>query len=303
MIYTVTLNPSIDYAVRLGALKKGEINRAEASAIYPGGKGINVSIVLGRLGIKNTALGFAAGFTGKEIIRLLKQESCGSDFVFIENASSRINVKLLDGEETQINGEGPDISKEALEGFFQKLDGLREGDYIVLAGSVPKGLSENIYENILERIKDRGIKAVIDAEKALLLNTLKYSPFLVKPNEYELGEIFDTEIKDEENIVFYGGRLRNMGAANVLVSRGEKGAVLIDEYNRIHKIKAPKGRVVNTVGSGDSMAAGFLAGYIKSGDYAAALRLGAAAGSAGAFCEHLALREDIELLNEKYCKA
>lgn len=298
MIYTVTFNPAIDYVMRLKEMKTGEVNRSEKEEIYFGGKGINVSIVLNELGVKSKALGFVAGFTGEAIEQGVRDKGIDVDFVRLKKGCSRINVKIKAGTETEFNGQGPEISDDAIDKLFEKLDRLKESDTLILAGSIPNTLPADIYEKILERLSGRGIRFVVDATKDLLLNVLKYQPFLIKPNNFELAEIFKVEPKSNDDIVKYAKMLQGKGAKNVLVSMAEDGAILVDEYDDVHVIGVPEGKVKNSVGAGDSMLAGFLAGYNDQNDYNFALRLGTAAGSATAFSDELAKKDEImRLLN------
>lgn len=294
MIYTITLNPSIDYVVYLNSFNRGIINRTEKERCYIGGKGINVSLILSELGIESSALGFTAGFTGDAIEKGLKDRGICADFVKAENGISRINVKLKAEEESEINGQGPLISEREFELFMKKTDVISDGDTVVIAGSIPKSLSEDTYEKILGRLENRKVHTVIDAEKNLLLNALKYRPFLIKPNRQELSEIFGAEIKSLAEAEDYAVQLHNMGAKNVLVSLDKDGAFMIDEFGKIRKAGIIDREVINTVGSGDSMIAGFLAGYQKTGDYGYALALGTACGNATAFSDCLATREKID---------
>ena len=296
MVYTVTFNPAIDYVVHTGEMKLGATNRSEREEMYFGGKGINVSIVLRELGIKSKALGFTAGFTGEAIEKGLADAGIDTDFVRLETGNSRINVKIKASEETELNGQGPDIDDTSLSALFEKLDRLSDGDTLVLAGSIPSSLPSDIYERILERLSRKKIKAVVDATKDLLLNVLKYKPFLVKPNNHELGEMFGVTLKTDEEIEKYARKLQEMGAVNVLISMAGDGAMLIDEFGKMHRCGVCKGEVKNSVGAGDSMVAGFTAGVIN-GDYEYALKLGTAAGGATAFSDGLATKEEItELL-------
>ncbi|MBS7368850.1 MAG: 1-phosphofructokinase [Oscillospiraceae bacterium] len=296
MVYTVTFNPAIDYVVHTGEMKLGATNRSEREEMYFGGKGINVSIVLRELGIKSKALGFTAGFTGEAIEKGLADAGIDTDFVRLETGNSRINVKIKASEETELNGQGPDIDDKSLSALFEKLDRLSGGDTLVLAGSIPSSLPSDIYERILERLSRKKIKAVVDATKDLLLNVLKYKPFLVKPNNHELGEMFGVTLKTDEEIEKYARKLQEMGAVNVLISMAGDGAMLIDEFGKMHRCGVCKGEVKNSVGAGDSMVAGFTAGVIN-GDYEYALKLGTAAGGATAFSDGLATKEEItELL-------
>ena len=299
MIYTVTFNPALDYVVRVDQFTLGAVNRTVQEHIFYGGKGINVSAVLANLGFANTALGFVAGFTGEEIERGAKTLGFDSDFIHVEKGMSRINVKLKAEDETEINGIGPEIEPKDVQELFAKLDRLKKGDVLVLSGSIPSSISDTIYEEIMERLEGRGIRIAVDATKELLLNVLQYHPFLIKPNNHELGEMFGTVLQTEEEIVHYAKLLQERGAENVLISMAGDGAILVAENGEIYKRKPPKGIVKNSVGAGDSMVAGFIAGYLKSGDFEEALKLGTAAGSASAFSDGLATGEAITALYEK----
>lgn len=296
MIYTVTLNPSIDYVINLEHLKTGQVNRVKDENVYPGGKGINVSRVLKTLGHDNVATGFVSNFTGDFIINSLADLNVKSDFIKLDNGFTRINVKIKSDEETEINGGGPHISDEKLKELFNKLNKLNENDILVLAGSIPSTLSEDLYERIMEKVKESNVKVVVDATKNLLLNVLKYNPFLIKPNNHELEEMFNVKLKSIDDIVTYGKKLQDMGARNVLISMGKDGALLITEDKEIFISNVPKGRVINSVGAGDSMVAGFISGYTNSNTYEEALKLGAASGSATAFSADLATKEFIDKL-------
>lgn len=299
MIYTVTFNPAIDYVMNVPGLVPGEVNRSKEEYVFFGGKGINVSLVLRELGRDSTALGFIAGFTGDAIRRGVEDAGVKSDFIRLENGLSRINVKIKASTETDLNGKGPDISEKDLQSLFEKLDTLKDGDILVLAGSIPPDLPENIYETILARLSDKNITFVVDATGDLLKNVLVYKPFLIKPNHHELGEIFGKTLKNTDEIAHYAKEMQKMGARNVLVSMAANGALLVDETGRVHIIGTAKGKAVNSVGAGDSMVAGFLAGYLEKNDYSYALALGSAAGSATAFSEGLANKELVfRLLNE-----
>ncbi len=295
MVYTVTFNPAIDYVVHISIMKLGEVNRSAKEEMYFGGKGINVSIVLKELGISSRALGFTAGFTGEAIENGIRAMGIDSDFVRLKSGSSRINVKIKALEESELNGQGPDIDNEALEALFKKLDRLTDGDILILAGSIPSSLPSDIYERIMQRLSGRNIKTVVDATKDLLLNVLKYKPFLIKPNNHELGEMFGVELTTDEEIEAYARKLQEMGAGNVLISMAGDGAMLIDENGKVHRCGVCKGTVKNSVGAGDSMVAGFVAGSL-SGDYEYALKLGTASGGATAFSDGLAKRELIDRL-------
>lgn len=296
MIYTVTFNPSLDYIVSIDDFQLGKTNRTTRELMLPGGKGLNVSTVLHNLGIENTALGFTAGFVGEELKRLVEETGYHCDFIDVKNGVSRINVKLKDFDGTEINGLGPVIDEEALDKLWDKLKKLAEGDTLVLAGSIPFSMPKDIYSEILKNLSGQGIRFVVDATKELLLNVLPYEPFLIKPNNHELGEIFGVELQTKDAVVPYAKRLQEMGARNVLVSMAGEGAVLVDEAGVIYKLDAPKGKLVNAVGAGDSMVAGFLAGWEEKKDYAYAFKMSVAAGSASAFSELLATKEEIEYL-------
>ena len=293
MIYTVTFNPSLDYIVSVDDFKLGLTNRTSSELILPGGKGTNVSTVLKNLGLESTALGFVAGFTGNEIVKRLNDIGIKSDFISIENGISRINLNLKSIDGTEINGAGPDISEEKVNELMDKLNQLKEGDVLVLAGSIPSSMSDNIYRDIMADLKDRGVMIVVDATKDLLLNVLEYHPFLIKPNNHELGEIFDVKLTTREEVIPYGRKLQEKGARNVLVSMAGEGAVLIAEDGQVFDAPAPKGKLINGVGAGDSMVAGFVAGWIEKQDYEYAFHMGVASGSASAFSENLATKEEI----------
>ena len=293
MIYTVTFNPSLDYIVSVDDFKLGLTNRTSSELILPGGKGTNVSTVLKNLGLESTAIGFVAGFTGNEIVKRLNDMGIKSDFISIENGISRINLKLKSIDGTEINGAGPDISEEKVNELMDKLNQLKEGDVLVLAGSIPSSMSDNIYRDIMADLKDRGVMIVVDATKDLLLNVLEYHPFLIKPNNHELGEIFDVKLTTREEVIPYGRKLQEKGARNVLVSMAGEGAVLIAEDGQVFDAPAPKGKLINGVGAGDSMVAGFVAGWIEKQDYEYAFHMGVASGSASAFSENLATKEEI----------
>ncbi|SFW34472.1 1-phosphofructokinase [Ruminococcus flavefaciens] len=295
MVYTVTFNPAIDYVVHTAEMRLGEVNRSSSEEMYFGGKGINVSIVLNELGTPSIALGFTAGFTGEAIENGFKAMGIKSDFVRLKTGNSRINVKIKAGEETELNGQGPHIDNEALEALFVKLDKLSDGDTLVLAGSIPSSLPSDIYERIMQRLSDRKIRTVVDATNDLLLNVLKYKPFLIKPNNHELGEMFGVTLSEDEEIERYARKLKDMGAINVLISMAGDGAMLIDENGKCHRCGVCKGKVRNSVGAGDSMVAGFLTGA-QNGDYEYALKLGTAAGGATAFSDGLAVKTKIEEL-------
>lgn len=299
MICTVTFNPSLDYIVSVEDFKLGLTNRTSSELMLPGGKGINVSTVLMNLGIENTALGFMAGFVGDEIVRKLEEMGVRSDFIRIPEGVSRINLKLKSIDGTEINGMGPEISAEKVQELMKKLDTLKEGDVLFLAGSIPSSMPDDMYEKIMARLDGKGVMIVVDATRDLLVNVLKYHPFLVKPNNHELGEIFGVKLDTRQSVIPYGKKLQEMGAVNVLISMAGEGAVLIDENGRVYEEPAPKGKLINGVGAGDSMVAGFMAGYMEKQDYQYAFHMGIAAGSASAFSENLATREEIEAVYQQ----
>lgn len=300
MIYTVTLNPSIDYIVKLDKLTSGITNRTTSEEYYYGGKGINVSCVLAELDIESTAFGFVAGFTGEAIEKGIRNDKIITDFIKLKNGISRINIKIKAGEETEINCQGPHIDDSELERMLAKIDRITDGDTIVLAGNIPNTMPDDVYERILNRLGKKDVRIVVDATKKLLLNSLKHKPFLIKPNRQELSEIFETEVISEEDTQKYAKELQKMGAQNVLISLGGEGAMLIDELGNKHKAGVLKEKVINTVGSGDSMVAGFIAGYEKQHDYSYALKLGSVCGNATAFLSGLATKEKINELLEKF---
>ena len=296
MIYTVTFNPSLDYIVRVENFRAGTINRTYYENILPGGKGINVSIVLKNLGHDSTALGFMAGFTGREICARLEKFGVASDFIDVAEGLSRINLKMKSDEETEINGQGPNITDGDIEKLYEKLDTLQAGDILIISGSVPNPLPGDMYERIMSRLEGRGIEIVVDAEKDLLVNVLKFHPFLIKPNNHELGAIYGVELKKKDEVVPYAKKLQEAGAKNVLISMAGEGAVFISEKGDVLKSEAPKGKVVNSVGAGDSMVAGFMTGYLETGDYEKAFKMGLCTGSASAFSPDLATRPEVEAL-------
>ncbi len=299
MIYTVTFNPAIDYVVELVSFNIGEINRTTREYMNLGGKGVNVSRVLTNLEVPNIALGFVAGFTGDALRNGLERMGVKTDFISLKEGNTRINVNIKGVEETDINARGPEIPNSAIDELFKKLDNLQSGDTLVLAGSIPTSLPNDMYERIMERLYGKGIRFVVDATRDLLVKSLKYEPFLIKPNNHELGEIFGLELTTDNEIIYYARELKKQGAKNVLISMAGDGAILVDENDVAHKIGTPKGKVKNSVGAGDSMVAGFCAGYLEKGDYKYALRMGTAAGSASAFSESLATKQEvIDLLNK-----
>ncbi len=285
MIYTVTCNPSLDYVTTVDNFQAGQLNRVISEATYPGGKGINVSVCAKELGEDTTALGFVAGYVGEEILRLLADRKVKSDFITLEQGCSRINVKIRSNGETEINGAGPQVSREEVAILYEKLRQLSSSDILVLAGSIPASLPQSLYRYILENVTDRGVKVVVDATKDLLMNSLEYRPFLIKPNTKELGEIFCRSFQDEEEIIFYGRMLVENGAQNVIISRGSKGAILLCADGNIYRGEAPGGKAVYSVGAGDAMVAGFLHGYLTTGSYESAFKWGICCGSASAFSE------------------
>ncbi|MBQ8950371.1 MAG: 1-phosphofructokinase [Eubacterium sp.] len=296
MVYTVTFNPSLDYIVTVDNFRLGMTNRTTSELMLPGGKGLNVSTVLNSLGVENTAIYYSAGFVGAEITRRLKEMGINADEIRLSSGYSRINTKLCSIEGTEINGAGPDISKEDLDKLYEKLDGLKEGDGLVLAGSIPPSIPDSVYSDIMDKLSERGVRIVVDATKDLLLNVLEYKPFLIKPNNYELGDLFGVELLTRESVVPYAEKLVQRGAENVLVSMAGDGAVLVASNGEVIMREAPKGKLVNGVGAGDTMVAGFLAGYMETGDLCHAFKMGLCAGSASAYSDKLATKEEIEAL-------
>lgn len=299
MIYTVTFNPALDYVMRMDDLKLGSTNRSKEEAIFYGGKGINVSCVLKNLGIDSIALGFVAGFTGREIADGVKAQGVMTDFITLKEGMSRINVKIKAGEETEINAQGPAIDAEELDHMFQKISHIQDGDILVLAGAIPATLPSDIYESIMEKLQDKKVDIVVDATKDLLKNVLKYHPFLIKPNNHELGELFGVTLQTDEEIEIHAKKLQELGARNVLVSMAGDGSLLVTETGEVHRMGVAKGKVVNSVGAGDSMVAGFVASYITNHNYLEALKFGTATGGATAFSEGLATKEQVEELYKK----
>jgi 1-phosphofructokinase len=293
MIYTVTFNPSLDYIASCDDFTLGQTNRTTKEIIYPGGKGINVSIVLRNLGLDTTALGFLAGFTGGEIKRLILKEGIQNEMIEVNNGFSRINIKLRSSQESELNGMGPSIDEQSIKKLYQKLDNLTSDDILVLAGSIPSSMPSNIYSDIMDYLKDKNMKIVVDATKDLLLNVIPYKPFLIKPNNHELGELFNVKLNTREEVVPYARKLIELGARNVLVSLAGEGAVLVDENGEVYSSKAPKGKVINSVGAGDSMVAGFLYGYKTFNNYNEAFKYGVCTGSASAFSEQLAKLDEV----------
>ena len=299
VIYTVTFNPSLDYIVSVKDFRPGMTNRTSSELMLAGGKGINVSIVLGNLGIKSTALGFIAGFTGDEIVRRLHNSGINSEFIKINDGISRINIKLKSIDGTEINGQGPHIDSSHIEQLMNRLRRLESGDVLVLAGSIPAGISDNIYKDIMDMLKDKGVQIVVDATSRLLTNVLEYKPFFIKPNQHELGDIFNVTLNTQEEVIPYALELKKMGAVNVCVSMGGKGAILVADDGNVYKAKAPDGILKNSVGAGDSLVAGFLSGWIEKKDYEYAFRKGVATGSASASSERLATVGEVNMLIDK----
>lgn len=293
MIYTTTLNPSIDYIGYVSDFQLGSMNRCQDTQVYPGGKGINVSMVLNHLGLENVALGFVAGFTGNEIEKLLIDQGCTTDFIHLKQGFSRINVKIKSAEESELNGTGPVITKDDLELLYQKMALIKEGDILILSGSIPDGVNPDLYGKIMERCQDKKIEIIVDASGPLLMNALKYRPYLIKPNNFELAECIGRSLKSKEDHILAAKELQSQGAKNVMVSLGAQGALLLDEAGKIHTCPAPKGKAINSTGAGDSMIAGFLKGLAESNDMAHALDMAVAAGSATAFSMSLATLEEV----------
>ena len=303
MIYTVTFNPSLDYIVSVEDFKLGLTNRTGSELLLPGGKGINVSTVLMNLGIESTALGFIAGFTGDEVVRRLEQMGVKNGFIRIPDGFTRINLKLKSIDGTEINGQGPEICEEKVEELMVQLDELSEGDVLFLSGSIPASMPSDAYQKIMERLKGKAVRIVVDATQDLLMNVLPYHPFLIKPNNHELGDIFGVQLNTRKDVIPYGKKLQEMGAQNVLISMAGEGAVLIAADGRIFDAPAPKGVLVNGVGAGDSMVAGFMAGWMEKKDYEYAFHMGVAAGSASAFSENLATKEEIFAVYQQIIKS
>lgn len=300
MVYTVTLNPAIDYVVRMDEYKEGHVNRTSSEKLMYGGKGINTSVVLTNLGVDNTAFGFVGGYIGKELESLLHNDGIKTDFVHLQNGNTRINVKIKAHNETEINALGPNISEEELEEFMTKLHKLQNGDFITLAGSVPPSVPKDIYVRIAKALADKGINMVVDAEKNLLTDVLPYRPFLIKPNHHEIGAIFDCELKTKTEILSAARNLQKLGARNIFVSMAGDGGLFVSENGEAYYSPAPVGKVVNSTGAGDSSVAGFLAEYIRSNDFKKAFVHGLCAGSASAFSAKLATKEEIGILYDTF---
>ena len=299
MIYTITFNPALDYISQVNNFEVGKINRTQTEKILPGGKGLNVSTVLKNLGIESTALGFIAGFTGEELKKDIEQRGIKTDFIKVEKGLTRINVKISSKEETALNGNGPEVTEENIEQLLKKIDNIKSEDTVILAGNVTKCINNNIYEIICKKLEQNKVRFIVDATKELLMNVLKYKPFLIKPNKEELEETFKEKIETKEEIIEHAKKLQEIGAQNVLISLGGEGAILVTAENKEYFLNAPKGKVINTVGAGDSMVAGFVAGYERSGDYEYAFKVGIATGSASAFSMNLATAEEVaNLLKE-----
>lgn len=293
MIYTLTFNPSLDYIVTVKDFTLGEVNRTSDEIVFPGGKGVNVSMVLKNLGFDNTALGFLSGFTGDELSRLLKEKGIHTDFIHVKKGMTRINVKLRSNEESEINGQGPLIEDKDIEKLYEKLDALKDGDILIMSGSIPNIMPQTMYMDIMKYLNKKDLKIIVDATNNLLVNVLAYHPFLIKPNNHELGEIFKVDIDNKEDVITYAKKLQEKGARNVLVSMAKDGAVLVAEDGSVYKAEAPKGKLINSVGAGDSMVAGFLVGYLEKGTYENAFKMGVCTGSASAFSEELATRKEV----------
>lgn len=299
MIYTITFNPAIDYISQVENFELGKINRTKTEKFLPGGKGLNVSTVLKNLGVENTALGFVAGFTGEELKKEVESRGIKTDFIKVKQGITRINVKINSKEETALNGNGPQVTEENIIELLNKIEKIHRDDIVILSGNTPKGINNNIYEIICEKLEKNGVTFIVDATRELLINVLKNKPFLIKPNKEELEETFKTKIETKEDIIIYAKKLQEMGAQNVLISLGGEGAILVDSKEQVYYSQAPKGKVVNTVGAGDSMVAGFIAGYNESGDFEKAFKMGIAAGSASSFSMDLATSEEVaNLLKE-----
>lgn len=294
MFYTVTLNPALDYISQVDDFGIGKINRTKTEKILPGGKGLNVSMVLKNLGIDSVAIGFIAGFTGDELRKQMEQKGVKTEFIKVQNGITRINVKISSNQETALNGIGPDIDEKDIEELLQKINEITSDDLVILSGNIPKSIPKNIYPIICDILEKNNVTFVVDATRELLIDVLKYKPFLIKPNKEELEETFKVKITTKDELVTYAKKLQDMGAQNVLISLGGDGAILLNKEGKVYYSKAPKGKVINTVGAGDSMVAGFLAGYKKTKDYEQAFKMGIATGSASAFSMDLATAKEVE---------
>ena len=299
MIYTVTLNPSLDYFVTVENFVLGKTNRTASEQMIPGGKGLNVSMVLKNLGMESTALGFVAGFVGREIVSSMNAMDIDSKWIMLEEGNSRINVKIKNIEGTEINGKGPEVPEAKLEQMMDIVKAMKAGDYLVLAGSIPSSMPDSIYKDMMASVVDKGVEVIVDATGELLMQVLAYKPFLIKPNNHELGALFGVTIEERAEVLPYAQKLQEAGARNVLVSMAGKGAVLLAEDGQVFEMDAPKGTLVNAVGAGDSMVAGFLTGWLESKDYKKAFEMGVCSGSASAFSEEFATREEVEMLLSK----
>ena len=299
MIYTVTFNPSLDYIVEVKSFELGMTNRTSYEHMLPGGKGINVSIVLNNLEFDTTAFGYVAGFTGKQICDMVSEYGINTDFIQVDNGFSRINMKIKNIDGTEINGRGPDITQENVEELKKKLEALKTGDVLVLAGSIPSCIPDDIYKNIMKLLDDKGVMIVVDATSSLLMNVLEYKPFLIKPNQHELGDIFGVKLTTREAVIPYARKLKDKGAVNVLISMGGRGAVLVADDGKVYIADAPKGTLKNSVGAGDSMVAGFITGWLSTHNYANAFKMGIAAGSASAFSDNLATKDEVDNLFDR----
>lgn len=296
MFYTVTLNPALDYILQVDDFGIGKINRTKTEKILPGGKGLNVSMVLKNLEIDTVAIGFIAGFTGDELKKQMEQKGVKTEFIKVQNGITRINVKISSNQETALNGIGPDIDEKDIEELLQKINEITSDDLVILSGNIPKSIPKNIYQIICDILEKNNVTFVVDATRELLIDVLKYKPFLIKPNKEELEETFKVKITTKDELVTYAKKLQDMGAQNVLISLGGDGAMLLNKEDKVYYSKAPKGKVINTVGAGDSMVAGFLAGYKKTKDYEQAFKMGIATGSASAFSMDLATAKEVENL-------
>lgn len=296
MFYTVTLNPALDYILQVDDFGIGKINRTKTEKILPGGKGLNVSMVLKNLEIDTVAIGFIAGFTGDELRKQMEQKGVKTEFIKVQNGITRINVKISSNQETALNGIGPDIDEKDIEELLQKINEITSDDLVILSGNIPKSIPKNIYQIICDILEKNNVTFVVDATRELLIDVLKYKPFLIKPNKEELEETFKVKITTKDELVTYAKKLQDMGAQNVLISLGGDGAILLNKEGKVYYSKAPKGKVINTVGAGDSMVAGFLAGYKKTKDYEQAFKMGIATGSASAFSMDLATAKEVENL-------
>lgn len=299
MFYTMTLNPALDYNMTLNEFAPARVNRAVKEEMIPGGKGLMVSRMLKNLGVESTAFGLVAGFTGAELTRMVHELGVRTSFVSLPTGMTRINVKLWGGLEGEINATGPDCDEKSLQALFEKLSVLTKEDTLVLSGSVPASLPKDIYVDIIRQVKDKAPRIVVDATGALLRSVLPYNPFLVKPNHHELGELYGVTLTSKEEVALYAKKLRDEGARNVLVSMAGDGAVLAGEDGSVWFGEAPQGTVVNTVGSGDSMVAGFVAAYEETKSVEAAFCNGIASGSASAFSNQLGTKEEVEELLQK----